>query len=113
MSASDEKSLSALLDEHREFPPSEEFRRQANASDPAIYERAKNDPQAFWASEAKRLDWFTPWQQGARMEGALGEVVRRRQAERRLQLRRSPRRSPPAATRPPSSGKASRAIRAC
>jgi acetyl-CoA synthetase len=63
MSASDEKSLSALLDEHREFPPSEEFRRQANANDPAIYERAKNDPQAFWASEAKRLDWFTPWQQ--------------------------------------------------
>src|SRR5271165_854276 len=63
MSASDEKSLSALLDEHREFPPSEEFRRQANAHPPAIYERAKNDPQAFWASEAKRLDWFTPWQQ--------------------------------------------------
>ncbi len=63
MSASNEESLSALLDEHREFPPSEEFKRQANASDPAIYQRAKNDPQAFWASEAKRLDWFTPWQQ--------------------------------------------------
>ncbi len=63
MSASNEKSLSALLDEHREFPPSEEFRRQANANDPAIYQRAKNDPQAFWATEAKRLDWFTPWQQ--------------------------------------------------
>src|SRR5580658_7525730 len=62
MSASDEKSLSALLDERREFPPSEEFRRQANANDPAIYQRAKNDPQAFWATEAKRLDWFAPWQ---------------------------------------------------
>ena len=63
MSASDEKSLSALLDERREFPPSEEFRRQANAADPAIYDRAARDPQAFWASEAKRLDWFAPWQQ--------------------------------------------------
>jgi acetyl-CoA synthetase len=63
MSASNEKSLDALLDEQREFPPSEAFRRQANASDPAIYQRAKDDPQSFWAAEAKRLDWFTPWQQ--------------------------------------------------
>src|SRR5580658_5721120 len=63
MSASDEKSLSALLDERREFPPSEEFRRQANANDPAIYQRAARDPQSFWATEAKRLDWFAPWQQ--------------------------------------------------
>ena len=47
MSASDEKSLSALLDERRMFPPSEEFRRQANAADPAIYERAARDPQAL------------------------------------------------------------------
>ena len=63
MSASNEKSLSALLEERRVFPPSEEFRRQANASDPAIYERAERDPEAFWAEQAKRLDWFTPWQQ--------------------------------------------------
>ena len=63
MSASNEKSLSALLDEHREFPPSEAFKRHANAADPSIYERAAKDPQGFWAAEAKRLDWFTPWQQ--------------------------------------------------
>jgi acetyl-CoA synthetase len=63
MSASDEKSLSALLDERREFPPSEEFKRQANAADPAIYERAAREPQGFWATEALRLDWFAPWQQ--------------------------------------------------
>ena len=61
MSASDEKSLSALLDERRVFPPSEEFRRQANASDPEIYEHAARDPQAFWSSESQRLDWFEPW----------------------------------------------------
>ena len=63
MSASNEKSLSALLDEHREFPPSDAFKRQANATDPSIYERAAQDPQSFWAAEAQRLDWFTPWQQ--------------------------------------------------
>jgi acetyl-CoA synthetase len=63
MSASNEKSLSALLDEHREFPPSEAFKQQANAADPGIYERASRDPQSFWAAEAQRLDWFSPWQQ--------------------------------------------------
>jgi acetyl-CoA synthetase len=61
VSASIEKSLSALLDERRTFPPSEEFRRQANAGDPAIYDRALRDPEGFWADEAKKLDWFTPW----------------------------------------------------
>ena len=61
MSASTEKSLSALLDERRTFPPPEEFRRQTNAGDPAIYDRALRDPEGFWAEEAKKLDWFTPW----------------------------------------------------
>ena len=53
--------LEALLKEGRVLKPSEEFRRQANAGDPAIYERAAKDPEAFWAEEAKRLDWFEPW----------------------------------------------------
>jgi acetyl-CoA synthetase len=61
VSASTEKSLSALLDERRTFPPPEEFRRQTNAGDPAIYDRALRDPEGFWAEEAKKLDWFTPW----------------------------------------------------
>ena len=62
MSAPTEKSLSALLEERRTFPPTEEFCRQANAGDPSIYDRAIRDPEAFWAEEAKKLDWFTPWQ---------------------------------------------------
>ena len=57
-----EKSLSALLEERRTFPPSDDFRRQANAGDPGIYDHAMRDPEAFWAEEAKKLDWFTPWQ---------------------------------------------------
>jgi acetyl-CoA synthetase len=62
LSATPEKSLAALLDERRTFPPREEFRQRANANDPAIYDRALRNPEAFWASEAEKLDWFTPWQ---------------------------------------------------
>jgi acetyl-CoA synthetase len=62
MSMPIEKSLSALLDERRTFPPSEEFCRRANCNDPAIYDRAAKDPEGFWVEEAKHLDWFAPWQ---------------------------------------------------
>jgi len=62
MSLPTEKSLSALLDERRTFPPSEEFKKRASWNDPAIYDRAAKDPEGFWAEEAKRLDWFAPWQ---------------------------------------------------
>jgi len=62
MSSTSEKSLDALLDERRTFPPSEEFRRRANWNDSAIYDRAAKDPEGYWAEQAKQLDWFTPWQ---------------------------------------------------
>jgi acetyl-CoA synthetase len=62
MSLPSEKSLSALLDERRTFPPSEEFKGRASWNDPAIYDRAAQDPEAFWAAEAQHLDWFAPWQ---------------------------------------------------
>jgi acetyl-CoA synthetase len=54
--------LDALLQEERKFPPSETFRSQANGNDPAIYERAKQDLEAFWAAEAERLDWAARWE---------------------------------------------------
>ena len=56
-----QEKLAALLQENRIFPPSEEFRRQANATDPSIYERAHRDLEGFWAQEAGRLAWFEPW----------------------------------------------------
>ncbi len=62
MSLPSEKSLSALLDERRTFPPSEEFKQRANWNDPEIYDRAAKNPEGFWAEQAKNLDWFTPWQ---------------------------------------------------
>jgi acetyl-CoA synthetase len=56
-----EKNVSALLDERRTFPPSEQFKQRASWNDPAIYDRAAKDPEGFWAEQAKNLDWFTPW----------------------------------------------------
>src|SRR5438552_18039658 len=58
----DSKAIEALLQEDRTFPPSPEFVAQANANDPAIYERAAADPEGFWAGFAEELDWFEKWQ---------------------------------------------------
>jgi acetyl-CoA synthetase len=54
-------AIEVLLKENRTFPPSEAFVQQANFSDPAIYERAKADPEAFWAEQADSLTWFRKW----------------------------------------------------
>jgi acetyl-CoA synthetase len=62
MPSPSEKSLDALLDERRTFPPSEEFRRRASWNDPAIYDRAAKDPEGFWAEQAKNIEWFKPYE---------------------------------------------------
>ncbi|GBC91770.1 Acetyl-coenzyme A synthetase [bacterium HR15] len=54
-------TIEALLQEQRVFPPSEEFVRQANVSDPSIYEEASRDYEAFWAKCAEILDWYERW----------------------------------------------------
>jgi acetyl-CoA synthetase len=56
-----QEKLDALLQENRKFPPSAEFRAQANANDEEIYARARKDPEGFWEAEARKLDWFAPW----------------------------------------------------
>jgi acetyl-CoA synthetase len=56
-------AIEVLLRENRTFSPSEEFVQQANLSDPAIYDRAKADPEAFWAEQAESLSWFKKWDQ--------------------------------------------------
>jgi acetyl-CoA synthetase len=53
--------LEVLLDECRKFAPSDDFCRQANWNDPSIYDKARKDPEAFWAEQAGRLDWFKKW----------------------------------------------------
>jgi acetyl-CoA synthetase len=53
--------IDALLSEDRTFSPDPGFTERAIASDPSIYERARSDPEGFWAEQAERLAWFTKW----------------------------------------------------
>jgi acetyl-CoA synthetase len=53
--------ISALLNEARVFPPSDEWRANARANDPNVYARAAADPERFWAAFAAELDWIEPW----------------------------------------------------
>lgn len=53
--------LDTLLKETRMFPPSEAFRKQANFNDETIYQRAAENPEAYWAEQAQNLTWFEPY----------------------------------------------------
>ncbi len=69
------------------YPPPAEFAENANAT-AELYREAEQDRLAFWAKQANRLSWETPFDRGAGLVGgAVREVVRRRQTQRRLQLR--------------------------
>ena len=53
-----EQELATLLEVER-FDPPEGFREEALWSDPAIYEEAEKDPEAWWLRQATELvDWF-------------------------------------------------------
>ena len=58
----DELDLEVLLKDEDRFPPPPEFVEQANFSDPAVYDEAERDFEAWWERWAKELDWFEPWQ---------------------------------------------------
>ncbi|HLD69589.1 MAG TPA: AMP-binding protein, partial [Candidatus Omnitrophota bacterium] len=55
------KTVQALLTENRIFKPSQKFKEQAHITDTKIYEKAKKNPQAFWAKQSQALDWFQEW----------------------------------------------------
>ncbi|HYH10233.1 MAG TPA: acetate--CoA ligase, partial [Thermoanaerobaculia bacterium] len=55
------QEIDALLQENREFPPSDEFRRNANVHDAAIWSKANEDREAYWAGWAEQLDWHRKW----------------------------------------------------
>ncbi len=60
-STSAASTIDALLQETRRFPPPPAFAAQANVRDAAVYQRAKENPETFWAEAAERLDWFKKW----------------------------------------------------
>lgn len=53
-------ALEILATESRIFSPSPEFTAAANAKKD-VYEEAKQNPLAFWDTQANRLDWQTRW----------------------------------------------------
>ncbi len=55
-----ETSLSALSSESRRFDPPAELAAHANVTASA-YEHATKDRLGFWAEQAGRLEWATPW----------------------------------------------------
>ena len=89
-----EEALSALLHETRPFAPPEELAKEANAQ-PGIYAEAEADPLAFWASQAKRLTWDTPWTEVLEWNLPFAKWFVGGTAQRGGQLRRPPRRRRP------------------
>src|SRR2546426_474059 len=61
MSDGDRTTIDALLTEVRTFPPPPDFAATAVAHDAGIYARAATDFEAFWAEQAKALEWSRPW----------------------------------------------------
>jgi acetyl-CoA synthetase len=61
MSDETNRDIEALLSEDRVFTPDPAFTARAIVSDPAVYERAGADHEAFWAEQADRLSWFRRW----------------------------------------------------
>jgi acetyl-CoA synthetase len=53
--------IDVLLTENRKFPPSEEFKKAALISSPALYEEAGRDRIAFWERMAGELEWIRKW----------------------------------------------------
>ncbi len=54
-------SIEGLLQEERRYPPPPAFAAAANVRDPEVYERARRDPEGFWAEAARELTWERPW----------------------------------------------------
>ncbi len=57
-------NITSVLVENRVFPPSEEFVAAAEINEAEadrLRQWAKEDPDSFWAEQARSLHWFKPW----------------------------------------------------
>ncbi|HVC43513.1 MAG TPA: acetate--CoA ligase [Candidatus Binataceae bacterium] len=66
MAANDTSTdITSILRETRKFEPPAAFRQQAAVKSPAeyeaLYQRAADDPEGFWAECARELEWFKPF----------------------------------------------------
>jgi acetyl-CoA synthetase len=62
-----------LLKEDRQFPPSQSWKTNAVISDPAVYDRAAANPEAFWEGFARELEWIRPWDEIVRWKSPNAE----------------------------------------
>src|SRR5438105_13420012 len=53
--------IDVLLEETRTFEPPPLFTHNANVSSAEIYDYAARAREAFWAEQARHLDWIKPW----------------------------------------------------
>lgn len=60
------QDIDVLLQEHREFFPSEKFKSQAHVQDLKNFETAAADPVAYWEKWAKELTWLQRWTRALR-----------------------------------------------
>jgi acetyl-CoA synthetase len=65
MSSPAASNITSVLKESRQFPPPAAFAQGAHIKSSAEYEklwkRAADDPEAFWAEQARTLHWVAPW----------------------------------------------------
>jgi acetyl-CoA synthetase len=57
----DSTNFEALLQEHRVIEASAEFKARATVRNASVYEEAERDPEGFWESFARELEWSAPW----------------------------------------------------
>jgi acetyl-CoA synthetase len=62
MPSSSGPAIENLYSEQRTFPPPADFAEQAIIGDPAVYDEAERDVEAWWASHAGQLRWTKPWE---------------------------------------------------
>ena len=54
-------TIDSLLKEREQYPPPDSFRKAAWVRDDRLTRAGTKDPEAFWASQAKDLQWAGPW----------------------------------------------------
>ena len=59
---SSHSAIENLLSEERTFAPPTAFVEQANFADESVYADAAADPDAWWDSWARKLEWTTPYE---------------------------------------------------
>ena len=57
----DSTRIDSLLEESRQFPPAEAFRKAAHVGADTLYAEAAADPEAWWAKWAGELSWYRKW----------------------------------------------------